>query len=103
LLLQSRSQAELVAFMHNSLDPLLAYDAQKDSDLVPTLRAYLASTGHLQRTASDCHIHINTLKYRMQRIEEILGIDLGNGETRFNLQLALTIQEMQNLLENRVD
>lgn len=103
LLLQSRSQAELVTFMHNFLDPLLAYDAQKDSDLVPTLRAYLASTGHLQRTASDCHIHINTLKYRMQRIEEILGVDLGDGETRFNLQLALTIQGMQELLENRVE
>ncbi|MRR28829.1 GAF domain-containing protein [bacterium] len=101
LLLQSRSQTELVAFMHSSLDPLLAHDAQKDSDLVPTLRAYLASSGHLQRTASDCHIHINTLKYRMQRIEEILNLDLSNGETRFNLQLALTIQGMQELLENR--
>ena len=92
-----------MAFMHSSLDPLLAYDAQKDSDLVPTLRAYLASSGHLQRTASDCHIHINTLKYRIQRIEVILNINLSNGETRFNLQLALTIQAMQELLENRAD
>lgn len=101
LLLQSRSQAELVTFMHNTLDPLLAYDEQKDSDLTLTLRAYLASSGHLQRTASDCHIHINTLKYRVQRIEEILGLDLSNGETRFNLQLALAIQGLQALLENR--
>jgi len=40
---------------------------------------------------------------RVQRIEEILNINLSDGETRFNLQLALTIQAMQELLENRAD
>ncbi len=101
LLLQSRSQANLVAFMHRYLDPLLAYDAQKESELVSTLRAYLANNAHMQRTAKDCHIHINTLKYRMQRIEDILGSDLSDGNTRFNLQLALNIHTMQDLLEGR--
>lgn len=98
LLLQSRSQAELETFMHRCLDPLLNYDAQKDSDLINTLRVYLANNGHMQRTSAQCHIHINTLKYRMQRIEDLLDADLDHGDTRFNLQLALSIHAMQGLL-----
>jgi sugar diacid utilization regulator/putative methionine-R-sulfoxide reductase with GAF domain len=103
LLLQSRSQADLLAFMHRHLDPLLVYDAQKESGLVNTLRAYLANNAHMQHTAEDCHIHINTLKYRMQRIEDLLGSDLSNGDARFNLQLALNIHSIRNLLEGCED
>jgi len=98
LLLQSQNQAELMAFMQRYLGALLAYDAGKDTSLVPTLQAYLSNNGHMQRTADDCHIHVNTLKYRMQRIEEITGLHLDDGEVRFNLQLALSIHSAMSIL-----
>lgn len=99
LLLQSRSQSDLEAFMHRHLDPLIDHDARKRSEMLPTLKSYLANNGHLQKTAAECSIHINTLKYRIQRMEELLGLDLMDGENRFNLHLALSIHNMHQILE----
>ncbi len=100
LLLQSEDQSGLVKFMERHLGPLLSYDEQNQARLVPTLEAYLANNGNLQRTASDCHVHINSLKYRLQRIQDIAGFDLHHGETRFNLQLALSIYSALKILKS---
>ncbi len=100
LLLQSEDQAGLVDFMENHLGSLLSYDTQNQSHLVPTLEAYLANNGNLQRTAAACHIHINSLKYRLERIQDIARFDLHHGETRFNLQLALSIYSALKILKS---
>ncbi|MDD5368329.1 MAG: GAF domain-containing protein [Anaerolineaceae bacterium] len=101
LLLQSENQAELISFMQSFLGRLLDYDAKNSTELVFTLQTYLDHNGYLQPTASACHIHINSLKYRIQRIEEILGLNLHDGQTRFNLALALSIRSTSNLLNER--
>lgn len=100
LLLQSQDQGSLVTFKQRYLGALLAYDAENKTVLVFTLQVYLENTGNLQRTANACHVHLNSLKYRIQRIEEIAGLDLHDGQTRFNLQLALSIQNALKVLEN---
>jgi sugar diacid utilization regulator/transcriptional regulator with GAF, ATPase, and Fis domain len=99
LLLQSQDQGGLVSFMERQLGPLLSYDEQNQAHLVPTLQAYLANNGNMQRTAAECHVHINSLKYRLQRIQDIAGFDLHHGETRFNLQLALSIYTALKILK----
>ncbi|HZW02441.1 MAG TPA: GAF domain-containing protein [Anaerolineaceae bacterium] len=101
LLLQSDNQSDLTIFMQRLIGRLLEYDAQNNAELVPTLQHYLDNNGHLQSTASACHIHINSLKYRIQRIEEILGVDLHDGQARFNLALALSIHSATTLLTER--
>ena len=101
LLLQSEDQAGLVTFMESHLGPLLSYDLENQTSLVPTLEAYLANNGNLQRTASACHVHINSLKYRLQRIQDIASFDLHQGETRFNLQLALSIHSAISILKSK--
>jgi DNA-binding PucR family transcriptional regulator len=88
--------------MQRNLGVLLAYDQENATELVNTLRHYLDHNGNLQRTASALHVHINSLKYRLQRIEEIASIDLHDGQTRFYLQLALSIQSALNLLHSEV-
>ncbi len=99
LLLQSEDQSGLVSFMEQHLGTLLSYDEQNQASLVPTLEAYLANNGNLQRTAAVCHVHINSLKYRLQRIQDIAGCDLHHGATRFNLQLALSIYSALKILK----
>lgn len=101
VLLQGNNYPAMQEYMKTQLSKLISYDQEKESDLVHTLRLYLLNSGHLQKTSVDCNIHINTLKYRIQRIEEILETNLANGETRFNLYLALSILRMDEILKAR--
>lgn len=54
------------------LEPLAAHDA--DGIFVSTLRRYL-QTGSVPQTAEDEHVHANTAAYRLNRVEEITGLD----------------------------
>ncbi|MBI5303373.1 MAG: GAF domain-containing protein [Chloroflexi bacterium] len=100
LLLQTQDQQGLMDFQERHLRALLDYDARHQTQLVSTLTAYLAHSGSLQKTATACHVHLNSLKYRMRRIREITGLDLDDGEVRFNLQLALSIHSALTMLRD---
>lgn len=69
------------------LEPLSA--GERNSRLLQTLQVYLNHNGHLGQTAGALHIHISTLRYRLGRIQELTGVDLGDPQARFQLQLAL--------------
>ncbi len=97
LLLQSQNQKELMAFMEQYLGPLVRYDSTNQSQLLDTLDCYLANNGNLRLTAEGCHVHLNSLKYRLRRIEEICGLDLRDGDLRFRAQLALAIHRAVGL------
>ncbi|MET0578611.1 MAG: helix-turn-helix domain-containing protein [Ilumatobacteraceae bacterium] len=77
-------------FVHRWLGVLLDYDANKEaSDLITTLGQYLECGGNYDATAHALSVHRSTLKYRLQRIREISGHDLGSPDVQFNLQLAV--------------
>lgn len=90
-LFQTDNLRGLHEFADRWLRPLLAYDAEKDGDLVPTLHAYLRNWGHQSKTAAECSVHVSTIKYRLQRIAEIADLDLSDPETRAQAQLACQI------------
>lgn len=90
----SESEKELQAFATETLAPLANYDAKHHTALVRTLRSYLDHNGHLQRTAAALYVHVNTLRYRLEKIRELLPADLDAAETRLNLQLALKILQV---------
>ena len=71
------------------LGPLVAYDAQRDSDLVATLAVFLDLGGGYDATAQALTIGRTTVRYRLRRIRELTGHDLGDPETRFQVHLAL--------------
>ena len=79
---------EVERFVRDWLGALVDYDARKGSELVKTLSAYLERGGSYDATAQTLVVHRSTLKYRLQRIRELSGHDLGDPDTRFNLQLA---------------
>lgn len=68
---------------------LLAPLAQSSGNLLETLALYLDSESSLARTASALGIHRNTVADRISRVERLLGIDLGDAETRLALHLAV--------------
>jgi hypothetical protein len=71
--------------------PLHEYDREHRSDLVPTLRAFLDCSGSWTRCAEVLHVHVNTLRYRIQRIEQLTGRDLSTLPDRVDLFLALRL------------
>jgi DNA-binding PucR family transcriptional regulator len=77
------------SFRDRVLGPLRDYDAEHRSDLVHTLEVFLECSGSWSRCAVRLHVHVNTLRYRIRRIEELTGRDLGTFEDRVDLFLAL--------------
>jgi purine catabolism regulator len=91
LLFQVPDAGELRSFAEQVLGSLLAYDRRHEADLVRTLGAYLRHHGSLQSAARELVVHVNTVSYRLQRIEEIAGLKLGDAEDRLTAQVALKI------------
>jgi hypothetical protein len=77
------------AFAARVLDPVLGYDARHDAGLLETLETFLDCSGSWSRTAQRLHLHVNTVRYRIGRVEELTGRDLGVLADRVDVFLAL--------------
>jgi purine catabolism regulator len=77
------------AFADGLLRPLREHDATSRGDLVASLRAWLNRHGQWDAAAADLGVHRHTLRYRMRRVEEILGRSLDDPDVRMELWLAL--------------
>lgn len=77
------------AFTARLLDPLRAYDRRHRAELITTLEAFLECDGSWTRCASRLHLHVNTLRYRIGRIEQLTGRDLARLEDKLDFFLAL--------------
>lgn len=83
----------LVAGQDGLIDPrvlaLRDYDAGHDGSLVTTLRAYLDCFGDIAAAGRWLHVHPNTVRYRVRRIEKLLGTSLVDPDDRLVLALGL--------------
>lgn len=77
------------SFGQGLLAPLFEYDARHGSELVDTLRVFLDSGSAWQQAATELHVHVNTLRYRIGRIEVLTSRDLSTMHDRVDLFLAL--------------
>ncbi|MFD9423173.1 MULTISPECIES: PucR family transcriptional regulator [unclassified Streptomyces] len=77
------------AFADGMLRALHEHDAKGRGDLVASLRAWLSRHGQWDAAAADLGVHRHTLRYRMRRVEEILGRSLDDPDARMELWLAL--------------
>ena len=89
LLMATVPDAVRRAFANRVLGPVWDYDAKHRSGLHETLAAFLACSGSWNRTAEQMHLHVNTVRYRIQRVEELTGRDLSSLEDRVDVFLAL--------------
>jgi len=75
-------------FVTEWLGALIDYDAEHGTPLVLTLSEYLDSGGSYDASAKALSVHRSTLKYRLKRIRQVSGHDLGLPDAQFNLQVA---------------
>ena len=92
LLLASVPGSVLRSFRERLLGPLLAYDERHRAELLPTLREFLACSGSWNVCAAKMYVHVNTVRYRIRRIEELTGRDLSSLEDQVDFFLALRIR-----------
>ncbi|MFL0362015.1 XylR N-terminal domain-containing protein [Pseudobacillus sp. 179-B 2D1 NHS] len=91
LFLSARAPEELEAFAVEKLYSILDYDQKKNSELVVTLFYYSQNEFNLHKTARKMSISISGMRYRLQKIEELLNLSLADSSCRFEIQLALQI------------
>lgn len=96
LLRHLQGQPELETFYQQTLARLVAYDQEHSSELVSTLEAFLATGGNVSRTAGLLHLHRNSLVYRLDRIQQITGLDPTDPEHAFSLKLALLLAPLRH-------
>lgn len=76
-------------FANRVLGPVLAYDARTGAGLLETLNAFIACSGSWTRASEALHLHTNTVRYRIERIERLTGRNLSRLEDRVDVFLAL--------------
>jgi sugar diacid utilization regulator len=100
LLLQIGNMDQLWQFAEDVLGPLIHYDARHKVDLFSTLSIYLNQHESLKQTARVLRIHVNTVSYRIQRIERLTSLDLANPDHRLSAHVAAKIIESRQAAEN---
>ena len=84
---------QLNGFVDEFLADLIRYDKENNTNWIETLGVYLKTGGSIQQSANLLPIHPNTMRYRINRIEEILDVDLQDFEVRSNLVIAYKINK----------
>ncbi|MCU1605584.1 MAG: transcriptional regulator, CdaR [Modestobacter sp.] len=88
LVFTSEDTHDVEQFVRDWIGELIDYDGTKRTQLVATLSQYYDSGCNYDATATALHIHRSTLRYRLKRIRELTGHDLGAVDGRLNLQVA---------------
>lgn len=94
LLVGLQDEHLLAAFRTSLIQPLEDHDERRRTDLVRTLERFLGSGGRYQQTAEALHVHVNTLRLRLARIEALTGRDLDAMDDRVDFWLALRARSL---------
>lgn len=84
-------------FCHPALERLRQHDQKNSSELYKTLRCYVDTGGSIKETAEVLFIHRNSLAYRLDCIEKIVGIDINDPGTQYALRFSFDIDRYMGL------
>ena len=85
----SEDPGELERFYAETVAPLVAYDEQYETGLRATVEAFLDENGNVTPTAERLFTHRHTIRYRLERVKELCGLDIFSTEGREKLGLGL--------------
>ncbi|HTQ68702.1 MAG TPA: helix-turn-helix domain-containing protein [Solirubrobacteraceae bacterium] len=85
----SENPSELQRFYEETVEPLVSYDEQYETDLVLTLETFLEADGNVAGTAQRLFTHRHTIYYRLERVRELCGLDVSSSDGREKLSLGL--------------
>ena len=82
-------------YMPKSLEKIKEYDVENMTEFLPTLKSYVFNQKNTKETASELHIHRNTLLYRINKIEELFGISLDSAEDFLYIMMIFYMQDLK--------
>jgi len=94
ILLEVKNKKVLEQLYKAVLGNLYQLETAKREDYLKTLKLYLKLGGNIHSVSKQNNTHRNTVLYRLQRLQEILNVDLSDGDTRCLLQIAIYIKEL---------
>lgn len=94
LLLGNQPREVLEGLVSAVLGPLIDRDAERSSELVTSVRAFIEAGGRWEPGAEALNVHRHTLRYRVRLAEELMGRDLSSAEDRMEVWLALRATEV---------
>jgi DNA-binding PucR family transcriptional regulator len=94
LLLGSGDDPDLQAFIDDVTGPLVTYDRENDGSLIRTLRGFFDADCSQRVAAERLFIHHKTLRYRLERIKQLTGLDLARHEDRMRADFALRLLQI---------
>lgn len=94
LLLGSGDDPDLQTFIDDVTGPLVAYDRDNDGSLIRTLRAFFDADCSQRVAAERLFVHHKTMRYRLERIRQLTGLDLSRHEDRMRADFALRLLQV---------
>lgn len=94
LLLEFEEKERIEEFIQDTLGAILEYDEENRTDFLDTLKVYLWSNRSFLHASEKLHMHKNTVKYRVQRIEELTGKDFEDPTARLEFMNAILCKEI---------
>jgi sugar diacid utilization regulator len=85
---------ELEAFYAETLEPVVHYDSRYGTELVHTLTTYLENDASTVKTATGLFAHRHTIRYRLDRVGELTGLDVDKSEDRERLTLGIKAMQL---------
>jgi purine catabolism regulator len=94
LLLSLQDDEALRLFCDSILGPIESGDGHYGGELMRSLEAFIEENGQWERAARRLYCHRHTLRYRIRRVEELTGRNLGSARDRIEFWLALRGREL---------
>jgi sugar diacid utilization regulator len=88
------SPEELEAFYGETLEPVVRYDSRYGTELVQTLTTFLENDASTVKTAGDLFAHRHTIRYRLDRVSELTGLNVDKSEDRERLTLGIKAMQL---------
>ena len=73
LIFAEQGRPELEVYLHDTIGPLLEHDDGRNTELAQTLLVYLDRGRSTRETAKALHVHVNTVRQRLEQVIRILG------------------------------
>lgn len=97
--LNSSHPDEARKFYHDTLGPVEEYDRKREGGLLNTLEVFFASHENINETAAQLFTHRHTIRYRLQRIAELSGLDPFDPDGREILRVAVKLRQLINFMQ----
>jgi DNA-binding PucR family transcriptional regulator len=102
-LLEGLAASSDLCHFEELIEPSEAHNREHNSDLVRTLEVYFTTNANASETADRLLLHRNSVPYRLERIGELIGLNLKDHRVRLALQLGLLVSSKERRKNDEVE